>query len=166
MGSSTTPSGFSACICTVALSGTTTLLEAPASQIFPIGSVVAASATSSTPESIVFCQSCTPVTSRPVRRIFEFTPSVFATVTRVLPEITNFSALWLTAIRVSFFTSKGLGAATADEVPIVRSASKSAVRFIIEQVLLLDEQMQPSHLQQSVKFLLHQIPLTLLLSHL
>ena len=73
----------------------------------------------------------------------------------VLPEITIDSALTV-AMMVNFFTATVLGAAIAGEVPTISRARKRESRFIIERVLQRDEQMLPSHLQLSEKFLLHQ----------
>ena len=149
----------------VALSTAASTDDAPASHTLPSGSTAEARATSSTPESIVFCHSCVPLISIPVRRIFEFTPSVLLTVTIVLPVTTIASALTV-AMMLNFFTATDLGAATAGVIPTSKSARKRAKRFIIVRVLQRDEQMLPSHLQLSEKFLLHQRQQVLLLLHL
>ena len=143
-----TPSGFSAWMGAVALSTEVSTDEAPASHTFPSGSTAEARATSSTPESMVFCHSCAPLMSIPVRRIFEFSPSVLLTVIIVFP-VTTIASAFTVAIMVNFFTATDLGAATAGVIPTSSSARNNAVRFIIERVLQRDEQMLPSHRQLS-----------------
>ena len=142
--SETTPSGFSAAITAVALSATVATADEPASQIAPAASTVAAVAISSTPESMVRTHCCVPVTSRPVKKIFEFVDPVFEYVTRVFPVATKPSALTADATISNFFTATAFGAALA--VGERRDAAKIRRRsfFITGQVLLHVLQMLPS----------------------
>ena len=139
----------------------------PASHTVPVPSTAPAKAISSAPESMVFCHSCTPFTSRPVSTIFVFVPLVFRYVITVLPEISNPSAPCALVRISSFFMAMLFVAALAIGFKVIVDEASAKIRsvvqtsragvFIIAQALQRDVPMPPLRAQQSLKFLLHQI---------
>jgi hypothetical protein len=100
----TLPSAFTY-TAAVAVSAITTAAENPASQILPVESTVALIATSSTPESMVFCHFGRPLISIALSTIFELAKSVFEIVIIEDPERTRSSALGAVIALSNFFTA-------------------------------------------------------------